>query len=129
MTNQTGNRRSRSPYVEWIKTALITGLVMGTLWILLFTEPLAFGNSEAVVEVFYFVLLLPGAIIAFPAILANVHGFWPGWLVIGAILNWLLYSQLVYLFVRFRRRKREAGLPPPEPEVFDYRSRWQKPAR
>lgn len=102
---------------------------MGTLWVLLFAAPWFFGNSDTIGKVFFFLLLLPGAIIAFPAILANVHGFWPGWLVIGAVLNWLFYAQLVYFFIRSRRRKREAGLPPLEGEVFDYSSRWQKPTR
>jgi hypothetical protein len=130
MTNQTGKRRRRSPYREWAKAALITALVMGTLWILLLTAPWFFGNSDAVGNVFFLALMFPGAFIALPAVLAQgPHNAGPGWFVMGGILNWLLYSQLVYELMRFRIRRLEAGLPPLEPEVFDYRSRWQKPAR
>jgi len=134
MTAQTGDRRKRSPYGEWTKAAFITAVVMGALCILLFKAPSLFGNNDAVVFGFFLALEFPGAIIIVPAILANafltnIHDTWPGWLVIGAVLNWLFYAQLVYFFIRFRRRKREAGLPPLEGEVFDYSSRWQKPTR
>jgi len=101
---------------------------MGTLWILVFKVPSFFGNNETIGKGFFFALLFPGAIIAFPSMLAHGHNFWPGWMVIGAILNWLLYSWLVYTLIHFRRRKREAGLPPPEPEKFSYADHWQKPA-
>jgi hypothetical protein len=70
--------------------------------------PLFFGNNDVIWEVFFFALLFPGTIIAFPALLRHGHGTWPGWLVIGATLNWLLYSWLVYALIHFRRRRREA---------------------
>jgi|SRR5579864_3800814 len=119
---------NRSPLVEWAKAALITALVMGTLWILLFTTPSLFGSNDAVWYGFYLALMLPGTFITSPFILVQGHSAWTVWFVIGGVLNWLFYSQLVYLFIRFRRREREAGLPPPEPERVDYSDRWQKPA-
>ena len=119
MPRRSIGRRSRSPYADWIKAALITAVVMGTLWILVLKVPSFFGNNETIGEGFFFALLFPGAIIAFPSMLAHGHNFWSGWMVIGAILNWLLYSWLVYALIHFRRRKREAGLPP-EPEESNY---------
>lgn len=104
--------------------------VMGVLWILVLKAPWFFGNEEAVWDVFLFALLLPGALVfVLPAMaVTNVHNIWPGCFVLGAILNWLLYSEVVYKIIRFRRRKQEAHLPPLEPERFDYADRWQKPA-
>ncbi|HEV2617735.1 MAG TPA: hypothetical protein VGU63_14120 [Candidatus Acidoferrales bacterium] len=116
MLKRNTERRSRSPYAGWTKSALITALVMGTLWILVLKVPSFFGNNETIGEGFLFALSFPGAIIAFPSLLRHGEGTWPGWLVIGAILNWLLYSWLVYALIRFRRRKRDASQPPPEPE-------------
>jgi len=101
---------------------------MGALWILLFEAPFIFGNNDAVWEGFFLALLFPGAILVFPPVLAQGHSVWPGWAVIGATFNWLLYSQLVYALIRFRHRKREAGRPSPEPEKLNYADHWQKPA-
>ena len=103
-------------------------VVMGTLWILVFKAPWFFGNNDAVYDVFVFALLLPGTLFFAPVLLRNAHGGWGGYLVLGAILNWLFYSQVVYKIIRFRRRKQEAHLPLLEPERFDYADRWQKPA-
>jgi hypothetical protein len=101
---------------------------MGTLWIVLFKAPWLFGNNEAVAEGFFFALLLPGILVFVVAMFTtNIHNLWTGYFVLGAIFNWLLYSQLVYALIRLRRRKREAGLPPPEPERFNYADDWQKP--
>ncbi|HEV2617734.1 MAG TPA: hypothetical protein VGU63_14115 [Candidatus Acidoferrales bacterium] len=128
MLKRNTERRSRSAYADSTKAALITALVMGTLWILLFTVPSLFGNNDSVWQGFYLGLLFPGAIIVFPLVLVQGHSAWPGLVVIGAVFNWLLYSWLVYALIRFRRRKRDASQPPPEPEKFDYADHWQKPA-
>lgn len=127
MNSYPERNQRRGAFRDSLKAAVITGLVMGTLWVLVLKVPAFFGNNETIGEVCFFALLFPGAIIAFPSMLANGHNFWSGWMVIGAILNWLLYSCLVYAIIHFRRRKREAGLPPLEPQHFSYTDRWQRP--
>ena len=59
----------------------------------------------------YFALLIPGSLVILPAMFIqhNIHDLWGGWIVFGAILNWLLYTELIYKIVRWRQRKRNVG--------------------
>lgn len=128
-TSQIESRHIHNWYRDWAKAAFITGILSATLWILLFKAPFL-AEHDALSSAVVYVLILPGIFFMLPFGVQNImrgHGFSPVALALGVILTWLFYSQLVYLFLRFRRRKREAGLPPAKPEEFSYTDRWQKP--
>jgi len=99
-------KRESSSLRTWIKAALLTGAIMAALWLLLLKAPFLLFNYDPLVRAIAYLLTIPGAIVAVPSILVKGHNFWSGWMVAGAILNWLLYAQLLYLFLRWRQRKR-----------------------
>lgn len=109
-------RKHRS-FRMWTKTALLTGIVMGALWLWVLKVPI---GPESLMNGIYLALLIPAILVSVPVLFIqhNIHDFWGGWIVFGAILNWLLYSELVYKVTCWRRRKREssssASLPSPE---------------
>lgn len=88
---------------DWIKFAVLTGAIMCVLWLWILKVPF---TPEGIWWALYYLLLFPGAIVAFPSILSKGHNFWAGWMVIGAILNWLLYTQVIYALVIRRRRQK-----------------------
>jgi hypothetical protein len=122
----------RNPHREWAKTAFATAVTMGVLCLLLFKAPFLFGY-EALWTAINLALFLPGMFFLLPFGIQHVmrgHGFSPVYLALGVILTWLFYSQLVYSFICWRRRKREAagGVSPPVPSEdvkVNYWDRWR----
>jgi hypothetical protein len=56
------------------------------------------------------ILLIPGIVVLIPLILRDGHNAWIGYFVIGAILNWLFYTQCIYWILKRRRLKSEAAI-------------------
>ena len=52
-------------------------------------------------------LIIPGELVFAPMILSEGHNVWYGYFYIGGVLNWFLYTWLVWLFIQHRRSKRE----------------------
>ena len=94
--------QSRST-VDWGKATLIAGLANGLILVLLFYVP-------DWLSVPFFVLLLPGMLIVFPVILAQFHSVWGGYIILGFIANWIIYTLPLYWLMKRRRAKRERML-------------------
>jgi hypothetical protein len=91
-------------YVEWGKAAVIAALANGAVVALLF-------NIPDRVAVPLFVIFLPGMLIFLPVILAQFHNVWTGYLILGMVANWFIYTVLLYWLIKRRRRKSRAGGP------------------
>lgn len=102
---QTERRLGVSSFRAWAKIALFTGVIIGALWILLLKAPFLFFNSDPLTTGIGWFLIFPGILLFAPAILQSVHGYWPGYIALGAVVNWLLYTELIYKLVGWRRRK------------------------
>jgi len=79
---------------------------MGFLWLWTFKFPI---GPEGLTRAIYLLLIIPGGLVALPSMLLQGHSFWNGWLVVGAILNWLLYAQIIFMLVHWRNRKKRLG--------------------
>lgn len=100
--------RKYGPFSMRAKTALLTGTVMGALWLWILKVPI---GPESLMNGVYLALLIPAVLVTLPVMFIqhNIHDFWAGWIVFGAILNWLFYTELIYKVSRWRRRKRNLG--------------------
>lgn len=101
----------------WVKAALLTATVMGTLWLLLFASGFVFRSETSLFWAIYFLLVFPGMLILLPFIASNLHNADLGFMALSSALNWLIYSQFVYMLIRWRRSKRKFSgggtVPPP----------------
>lgn len=95
------------PSPSWIRIALLTGTVAGVLWLWVWKVPF---TPEPLWWALYWLLMFPGVVVILPAMLIQheVHDLWPGWFVVGAVLNWLLYTQLVFMLLRWRNRRQQS---------------------
>jgi hypothetical protein len=100
---------------------------MGALWLWVFEVP--FG-PEAVRQRMVEALIYPAVLLFVPLIVSAGHNFWPGYVALATVMNWLLYTQLVYVLIRWRRWK---GQSPgdnvsvsPAHEEANYWDRWKQ---
>jgi hypothetical protein len=62
-------------------------------------------------------LIIPGILIFAPIMLSKGHNIGYGYFYMGAVLNWFLYTCLVWLFIQHRRSKRELRRARPSADV------------
>lgn len=140
MAAQPERKQKQRAFHDWFKAAIVTGAVMGALGLFVFVVqaiynqiPLGLGSSYVrssmgyLCLIIFYALMLPGAVIAFPLIKPLTHSADLTFFIVSGVLSWPFYTQIVYSVLRWRRRKREAELPPAKPEEFSYTERWQKP--
>jgi|SRR5579872_1820357 len=115
----------------WVKVAALAGTVMGALWLWVLVVPFGYRPlSWAVLDV----LVFPCVFLFFPLVASNIHDFTVTYLVLGATLNWLLYTQIIYQITRWRRQRRVSSggamiAPDAESSEVNYSDRWQKTKR
>lgn len=115
-----------SAFRTWVKTALLTAAIMGAAWTVLFKAQFLLFNYYPLIRDIGFFLIFPGVLMFAPATLKSVHG--EGYIVLAAVSNWLIYTQLIYSVAVWHRRKQRlngAASPPEMNRESNYWDHWR----